>query len=407
MRAATPISESRFGRMTLGLMTAAFVIVVIEGLSYVALALLPQVLGWEVRRTNDILEEQQVRALAVLERTDTRETLDSALGWIYRPGFVRPGEAINSKGARSTREYSPHPKPGTFRITGFGDSFMYGNAVEVADAWSSELERRQPQVEVLNFGVGGYGTDQAFLRYLKKRGQFGEDLVLIGFAPVSFRRSVNVYRRFISDQEWPLVKPRFVEDPSGAMRLLPNPLPTYEHYRQLVDAPRATVHELGRHDFWYEPLIWSNRFYDLSAAVRLASYLTSKTYKSRLSADRMLSGGTFNTGSEAFNLQVRILAAFVDSVSAFGAEPRVVIFPDRASIERFQAGAAIIYAPLVDALRVQGIEPFDLMEAFAEAIGEQDADPWFAPSGHYSASGNRVVAEAIASILPVPKGGPR
>jgi hypothetical protein len=48
--------------------------------------------------------------------------------------------------------------------------------------------------------------------------------VLIGFVPDDIRRNVNVYRRFLSDHELPLFKPRFRISDDGVLRLLPCPL---------------------------------------------------------------------------------------------------------------------------------------------------------------------------------------
>jgi hypothetical protein len=95
---------------------------------------------------------------------------DAELGWAHVPGgrgrLVTPEFsveiAINSAGLRDS-EFAQAKEPGVRRILLFGDSFAEGWGVESADALSSRLQSclRQggERVEVLNFGVAGYGTD--------------------------------------------------------------------------------------------------------------------------------------------------------------------------------------------------------------------------------------------------------
>jgi len=54
------------------------------------------------------------------------------------------------------------------RVALVGDSFTFGMEVPYEDTWGAQLERALAgDVQVLNFGVDGYGVDQAYLRYRK------------------------------------------------------------------------------------------------------------------------------------------------------------------------------------------------------------------------------------------------
>ena len=48
----------------------------------------------------------------------------------------------------------------------------------------------------MNFGVGGFGLDQAYLRYQKMIREFELPTVLLGFMPENMSRHVNTYRPF-------------------------------------------------------------------------------------------------------------------------------------------------------------------------------------------------------------------
>ena len=75
--------------------------------------------------------------------------------------------------------------PGVRRILLFGDSFAEGWGVERDEMLSARLQsclrEGGEQVEVLNFGVAGYGTDQAYLAFQKLGKRFQPDLVIALF----------------------------------------------------------------------------------------------------------------------------------------------------------------------------------------------------------------------------------
>ena len=51
------------------------------------------------------------------------------------------------------------------RLAVFGDSFTHCDEITYQNCWTSRLESLWPNTEVLNFGVPGFGPDQAWLRY--------------------------------------------------------------------------------------------------------------------------------------------------------------------------------------------------------------------------------------------------
>ncbi len=70
----------------------------------------------------------------------------------------------NSKGYRMDHEVNPNKK--TMVLT--GDSLVYGFWVDDKKVVSAKLnEMLGDDWEVINLGVGGYGTDQAFLRFIR------------------------------------------------------------------------------------------------------------------------------------------------------------------------------------------------------------------------------------------------
>ena len=113
--------------------------------------------------------------------------LDKTLGWKHAANVSKPfvnefGETTltvqNEYGHRG-KTYPLIKTIGKYRILVLGDSFTEAVQVGEEDLFTSQLEAAHPRFEVLNAGVGGYGTVQEYL-YLAREGlKFNPDLVLI------------------------------------------------------------------------------------------------------------------------------------------------------------------------------------------------------------------------------------
>lgn len=96
----------------------------------------------------------------------------------------------NSAGFRD-REHTVKKPVGTFRIAVLGDSFSEAAQVKREDAFWSVLERElkncakipDREVEVLNFGISGYGTAQELQMLRHYVWPYEPDMVLLAFLP--------------------------------------------------------------------------------------------------------------------------------------------------------------------------------------------------------------------------------
>jgi hypothetical protein len=100
----------------------------------------------------------------------------------------------NSLGFRD-REHEREKPEGVYRILAIGDSISMGLMVEVSeDVYTSVLERtlreKNPNVEVLNFGVSGYNTQQEVAMLVEKGLDYAPDLVLLQYC-LNDRQMVN------------------------------------------------------------------------------------------------------------------------------------------------------------------------------------------------------------------------
>ncbi len=122
---------------------------------------------------------------------------DPYCGTRLRPGFEgwwrKEGAAyvrINRHGFRQG-DREPAKPPGTFRVAVLGDSFIEAFQVPDEQTFCAQLERGLQdcsalagrRVEVLNFGVSGFGTAQELLMLRYYVWQYQPDLVLLAFFP--------------------------------------------------------------------------------------------------------------------------------------------------------------------------------------------------------------------------------
>jgi hypothetical protein len=118
---------------------------------------------------------------------------DPVLGWRLEPNenllVWMPDRNVrivtNSHGFRDV-EHTYQKPDGVFRVLVFGDSFMEGYSVDGDQVFARQLEALAhqaglSQVEVLNMGVGGYGTLQSYLAFAEEGVRYQPDLVLLGF----------------------------------------------------------------------------------------------------------------------------------------------------------------------------------------------------------------------------------
>ena len=386
--------SSRLGaRLCYGIFALAIVLGALELLAHFALVLLAHDSRFDFTPISERLARQSAQLEKILAGGERLLMLDAELGWVYARGRSVDIYSINAQGVRARRTYSARPPAGVLRVAAFGDSFVHGLEVNDEAAWSAQVEQMDPRVEVLNYGVGGYGTDQALLAYRRLGQQLDPSVVVLGFPEVDLLRNLSRYRVFHDWRDLPLFKPRFVLGEHGELRLVPSPFPGEPGARRVLAEPRLAL-EAGVGDGLFEPLVWRNPLYDHSQFVRLASTIASRAWRSRLRPDRYYVGGEMNRRTEAFPLLVAIVRAFAREVENAGDTFIFIIFPNRD--EDIWGRGRRAYAPLVESL--PGITILDLADALR-------ADPQLTPanlrepSDHYSPLANRAVARAVLELL--------
>lgn len=118
---------------------------------------------------------------------------DDLVGLTLRPGaegwYTEEGRAyvrVNDAGMRDVAHARGKP-PGVLRIAVLGDSYTEAIQVERERSYPALLEKHLARcagpVEVLNFGVSGFGTAQELLTLRERVWQYAPDVVLLAVFP--------------------------------------------------------------------------------------------------------------------------------------------------------------------------------------------------------------------------------
>ncbi len=283
---------------------------------------------------------------------------------------VRHPVIHNNLALRQHRNVAARKPAGETRVGVFGDSFTENPRVPSPYAFTEVLDRllnaTRPGFEVLNFGVDGYATDQAWLYHESAPAAQGLDVVLYVFA-------ANDVRGLYENDLLALA-------PDGSIER--RPAPTVAWWIPMLSRLHLTYLLLDVRNRLVEPAGGGDAFYDpIEARVleRMRDERDRRTMDD--TSDAIASDFKEGTVSERSRSWVDLLQAIVgrwrDDVEARGARFYVVLLP------RPKEGLA---EPLFAGFRV-----INLWRDF-EAHG-LSGEPWrFRNDGHWNELGNHLAA---------------
>lgn len=306
---------------------------------------------------------------------------DPDLGWSIGPNR-RSANGLyfsNAQGLRAPRTGGSVPwSSATPWIAALGDSFTFGEEVAYEDTWVAQLAKLfEGRVAVANFGVGGYGIDQAYLRYLRDARPRHPSVAMLSFISNNLFRSMIVYT-FLNFPEWenPFSKPRLLVAEEG-LRLVNVPtIPPAAIFSKsaISDLPYLS------YDMGYTPFEWRREWYHTSYVARFL--LTRFPRWTPLNA---------NASEEAvFSLNERVLRAFIEQTTESGTIPVIAYFPT--------AGDFHPQRPNLTGKRFLQRTGIPYLDPTPCLLQIPDSER-FMPGGHYSPRGNAAVAQCLAQGL--------
>ena len=369
-----------------------------EGISYLGLLLL-QGKGVSYQPLASRLSQAQKQLIQ--QRLEDKVPLSGhhpILGWAPKPHSHSKDVRINSQGIRADHDFAHFIHSEVVRASAFGDSFTFGEEVANEDTWEHQLEEQDARMEVLNFGVGAYGLDQAYMRYMQDGISFHSDIVFIGFMSENIYRNLNVFRPFYHSSYATnfYTKPRFLLT-NDSLVLLDNPLRTTSDYWRLVRNDEVVLREIGNHDYFYQ-IKYTAGPMDLLPSMRLLKIAT-RSVKERLNPV-VTPEGSYAVHSEGFRLTTRLLEEFYCAALRHESLPVIVIFPDLGDFRRHRSHHAKRYEPLLEQLHIKKLRVLDILDALVAFDSALPTDrltvgKW----GHFSRLGNSIVATFLQDYL--------
>lgn len=344
-------------------------------------------------------------ALRVVERGEaaanpgvTFLACDAELGWSGVPHDAfdvdmpvgRHRITRNSLGMNDV-EHGPK-QPGRKRILFLGDSFVEALQIPLEKAHHRLAERllaeRNPEVEVVAAGIGGWSLAQELLFFERERVRLEPDIVVAYWFPGNDLSDVLPARRYQTCRGRNCFAPYFPLQ-AGALEETP-----------WVSAPVAPLgiggDRVGR---------------KLQARVLSATYRVSALWRrlSPLVPPRYAGLGLNEPSlyaeapSPAEDVAWSLTEALFDRLRASASPARLVVIlvPQRSSVERRLAGVSTPRHPargLVQRLEARGIPYLDLEPEFTEHLAAGGDAPYW-PDSHWTETGNRLAAEAEARFL--------
>ncbi len=337
--------------------------------------------------------EQSVRQLQASEQSVV--VYHQYLGWAPRPGAEsRNGlYRYNSQGVRSPVEFSTQPDSGVLRIALFGDSFTHSDDVPYEDSLGAQLEKGLRaagiRAEVLNFGVGGYGLDQAMLRYAVQGKAFAPDVVVMGFQPENLKRNLNLLRPLYDPRtRLPFAKSRFIFEGDGISLINVPVLPP----EQVAETLRDLEHwPLLPHEHFYDPAAYQGAWWRHSKMLA-----TMVDMQVKQDDPWVLKRILYRDGSDDQKLGWAVIQAFAQEVAANGAEFKIVHLPTPVEMDVQRRLGRWPYQVFLDALD----DSYDVVHPEQELLAAVEKDGLSAMfEGHYTAAGNRIIAEHLQAEI--------
>ncbi len=304
-------------------------------------------------------------------------------------------------GNRKSRNYINKEE---YKIKTFGDSFTYGDGVEDYETWEYFVEE-ETGWECLNFGVGGYGTDQALLKY--KDTKIKTKYTILAILDENIGRIMTQWWGFYHKQNIQ-IKPKFSISDSNSIFLISNPIKYVNDVKKLRDV--EFVNKLKKDDYWYsyytklngpKKLIWPATFTVIphigffinNFKVYIKNFLTP-SFESETATSKFFH--LYNKNSDGIRIMQYIVDEFINTANKRGEIPIILIFPNNHSVDILKKFGKKPYQSLVKYLEDIQSDFIDFGDVFVQ---EKYINYYKGQGGHFSADGNKRIANALVNYI--------
>jgi hypothetical protein len=320
---------------------------------------------------------------------------DRTIGWAYLTDSTW-GSATDSSGRIARAVFRADPAPsasGKPCVSVYGDSFAYGTEA-ANDATYPHFLSELLQCPVRNFGVPGFGSDQALMLFRAQADVDSAGIVVFQHVTENILRNVNRYANLLYPGSPLRFKPRFVVDREDVITYVPSPVESVNDFARLRANPDSALRpdallERPRASFPFtiSLLRW------LAKDVKLRARFTGEPIELNFYGPKHPAGG--------LTVSAAILETAVRDAAARNKEGVVFLQSTRQALIYARETGRWIDQSLYDTLHARGVPVIHGGPKILAAI--DGADPCTLFEGctqtHMNAAGNRIVAGIIADFL--------
>ena len=175
---------------------------------------------------------------------------DPELGWVRKPNTSHDETGKSGKTNWTINQFCARTNPNFDNLESntscYGDSFTFSRQVNDDETWVHYLSEFTNS-NVINFGVGNYGVDQALLRLKREFPKHPTKIVIMGVVPETICRIVSVWKHYYEYGNTFGFKPRFILK-NNRLNLIENLIDgkdKFEKYQNYLE-------DINRYDFFYK-----------------------------------------------------------------------------------------------------------------------------------------------------------
>jgi len=320
---------------------------------------------------------------------------DSELGWVRHPGTKKESEqySINERGARE----NPGHESLSVKISTYGDSFCFCRQNKDNETWQWFLSEHTKS-NVLNFGVGNYGIDQAYLRLKREFPKNKSKVIVMCVVPSTIVRILCVWKHYNEYGNVLGFKPRF-EIENGELKEVKNIMDSKDKFNQLNEF----LPVIQKHDYFYKtkfkkemirfPYIYhilKNSRRNLPLIYYVITKQIEKAMMKIMDINLELRVNLFKDG-EATDLIQKIIDLFVKYAKEQNVKPILLIVPQKDDIDFIRRNGHFY----VDVFKfpdsyLKVIDMYDVFINFEDIYSDDNKY-----GGHPNKKGNELIAKEV------------
>jgi len=344
-----------------------------------------------------------------------KKRYDKFLGWDNKPKTIsydlnnkkKVKFEIDKKGFRKLSKKNKKQL-----IASFGDSYVFCRQVKDENTWQEYISKSE-KYNILNYGVGNYGLDQAILKYSKTKLKKQTKFVIQGFVPETINRIQSQWKHFIEFGNLHGFKPVF-RLRENKLELVKNPLDKKTRIDQipkiinnLVESDRFYKDKFQNYllDFPYMFYFIKNFRFNLSLFINFILFKVSKLFKNKdnlidilfsivVKKNIQLSHSLYN---ELYSQQLfkKIIERFILIANRKKHKPILIIFPQLMDLKLNKSN--FLYIDFFNSMK-KNIDIINLTPYFKN----KNLNKLFTNDkygGHLSKFGNKFVSKIIKKKL--------